>query len=77
MLVTYNRISDEDWEVFSEELVAKIVNEYLQADEVDYVRLRWFFRRLAQVGHPGAMKVIVNNIQLLARSRVSPAFALT
>ena len=65
VLVTYNRISDEDWEVFSEELVAKIVNEYLQADEVDYVRLRWFFRRLAQVGHPGAMKVIVNNIQLL------------
>ena len=45
--ITYNQISPEDWKEFSGEIVTGIINEYLQADEVDYIRLRWFFRRLA------------------------------
>ena len=53
--ITYNQISQEDWEQFSGEIVSGIINEYLQAEKVDYIRLRWFFRRLAQVGHPGPL----------------------
>lgn len=38
--------------------------------EVDYVRLRWFYRRLTQIGHPGAIDVSLENIENLA-----PCFA--
>ena len=63
--VTYNQIASEDWEAFEGGVVSGIVTEYLQADEVDYIRLRWFFRRLAQVGHYGALEVIIDHIGLL------------
>ena len=63
--ITYNQISPEDWKQFSGEIVTGIINEYLQADEVDYIRLRWFFRRLAQVGHPAGLKAVIDNVGLL------------
>ena len=63
--VTYNQIAPEDWKEFSRDVVSGIVNEYLARDEIDYIRLRWFLRRLAQVGHPGALEVILNNIDTL------------
>ena len=63
--ITYNEISPEDWKQFSGEIVTGIINEYLQAEKVDYIRLRWFFRRLAQVGHPAGLKAVIENIGLL------------
>ena len=63
--ITYNSIKLEDWEQFSEKIVSRIINDYLSKDEVDYIRLRWFYRRLAQVGHPGALNVSVDNISKL------------
>ena len=65
-VITYNQIDPDDWKVFSEDIITGIVTEYLQEDEIDYIRLRWFFRRLAQVGHHGALQVIVENVHLLA-----------
>ena len=63
--LTYNQISPDHWKAFSEEIVSGIVNDYLQAEQVDYIRLRWFFRRLAQVGHYGALEVTIKNINTL------------
>ena len=63
--ITYNQIEEDDWKTFSEDLVAGIIDEYLQQDEVDYIRLRWFFRRLAQVGHYAALQAIVENFESL------------
>ena len=63
--ITYNQISPEDWKQFSGEIVMGIISEYLQAEEVDYIRLRWFFRRLAQVGHPAGLKAVIDNFGLL------------
>lgn len=60
--ITYNQISQEDWETITEEIIAKIIYEYLNKEEVDYIRLRWFYRRLAQIGHPGAIEVSLNEI---------------
>ncbi|MDE2842007.1 MAG: RNA-directed DNA polymerase [Chloroflexota bacterium] len=66
--LTYNQISSEDWKQFSEVIIAGIIQEYLQAEEVDHVRLRWFFRRLAQVGHPAGLEVVLTNIEQLEPS---------
>lgn len=63
--ITYNNIKSEDWEQFSDQIVSGIIKEYLSKDEIDYIRLRWFYRRLAQVGHPGALDVSIENISKL------------
>jgi retron-type reverse transcriptase len=68
--ITYNQIQHADWRYISEEIVSKIITEYLSQPEVDYIRLRWFYRRLSQIGHPGAIEVTINNIHLLG-----PCFA--
>ena len=68
--ISYNHISAEDWGQFSHELVRKIIEEYIEAEEVDFIRLRWFYRRLAQIGHPGAIDVTLENLEVL-----TPCFA--
>lgn len=63
--ISYNSVKPEDWAQFSGEVVNNIINEYLSKDEVDYIRLRWFYRRLSQVGHPGALDVSISNLDRL------------
>ncbi|MFN7810506.1 MAG: RNA-directed DNA polymerase [Pseudanabaena sp.] len=63
--ISYNSINLEDWKQFSESVVSNIIKEYLSKDEVDYIRLRWFYRRLSQVGHPGALDVSIENLERL------------
>lgn len=36
----------------------------------DFIRLRWFYRRLAQIGHPGAIEITLKEID-----RLRPCFA--
>ena len=43
-----------------------MINEYLGKNEVDYIRLRWFYRRLAQVGHPGAIQISLEKLDSLS-----------
>lgn len=63
--ISYNTISKNDWRQFSTEIVSKIINEYLSQADVDYIRLRWFYRRLAQVGHPGAIDISLEKLDSL------------
>ena len=63
--ISYNSIQPNDWRQFSDGIVGKIITEYLSKDEIDYIRLRWFYRRLAQVGHPGALDVSIENFEKL------------
>ncbi len=63
--ISYNSIKPEDWKQFSEKVVSRIINDYLSKEEVDYIRLRWFYRRLSQVGHPGALDVSISNFEKL------------
>ena len=68
--ITYNQIAQADWNQISDETISKIVLDYLSKDPVDYIRLRWFYRRLSQIGHPGALEVTLAHIQSLG-----PCFA--
>ena len=68
--VLYSQISADDWNQISETAIRKIVEDYLSKDPVDYIRLRWFYRRLCQVGHPGALRVSLDNIE-----KLGPCFA--
>jgi Reverse transcriptase (RNA-dependent DNA polymerase) len=53
------KLSNADLATLSQANIESVLKEYLDADEVDYIRLRWFIRRLAQVGAPGGVNLIV------------------
>lgn len=64
--ISFNIISQADWSALGESNVSKIINEYLESSPVDFIRLRWFYRRIAQVGHPGAVNISVEKMTKLA-----------
>ena len=68
--VSYDAISPEDWETITDEIIRGIIREYIDKGGVDYIRLRWFYRRLAQIGHPGAIDVSLDELD-----RLGPCFA--
>lgn len=68
--ISFKSIAQDDWKKIRESRIDEIVEEYLSQSPVDYIRLRWFFRRLAQVGHPGAIRTVVSRIHEL-----TPCFA--
>lgn len=63
--ISYNQISPQDWASISNDTIRKIIEEYISRDEVDYIRLRWFYRRLSQIGHPGAIDVSLDHLDSL------------
>ncbi|MDA9419306.1 Retron-type reverse transcriptase [Bradyrhizobium sp. CCBAU 11430] len=68
--VSYDEIRPEDWTAFSEGMLKSVIEDYIATAETDFIRLRWFYRRLAQIGHPGAIRVSLDNIE-----RLTPCFA--
>jgi len=68
--VSYAKISEKDWLSLTDEMINQIIHEYLDSQEVDYIHLRWFYRRLTQIGHPGAIDVTLKEI-----SKLGPCFA--
>lgn len=59
--VRITRVSANDLAKLSQSNIESILNEYITATDIDYIRLRWFLRRLAQVGAPGGIAFIVKN----------------
>jgi len=55
-IVYLSEIADDDLKYFNEVAITKIFNDYLNKENPNFVRLRWFIRRLSQVGHPSALK---------------------
>jgi retron-type reverse transcriptase len=68
--VSYNAISEDDWRKISNKTIREIIQEYIDQPEIDYIRLRWFYRRLTQIGHPGAIDISLEKI-----SSLGPCFA--
>ncbi|WP_237060324.1 MULTISPECIES: RNA-directed DNA polymerase [Microbulbifer] len=74
--ISYNAMSKTDWAQFSEKIVGKIIQDYLSEGDVDYIRLRWFYRRLAQVGHPGAIDISLQQLDSLGPCLATICFYL-
>jgi hypothetical protein len=60
-----SNISEEDLKEFNEPAINKILDDYLNQVNPDYTRLRWFIRRLSQVGHPSGVKFCLDNFEKL------------
>lgn len=63
--ISYSQIQPTDWANFSSTVVSQIIQDYLNKSDVDYIRLRWFYRRLTQVGHPGAIDLSISEFENL------------
>lgn len=64
-MISFSSIKAVDWMKISDARIDTIIDEYLNQNPVDFIRLRWFFRRLAQVGHPGAIQKVIARIHEL------------
>jgi retron-type reverse transcriptase len=64
-IVLLSELSDEELRAFSREAVETILTDYLNAIPSDFVRLRWFLRRMAQVGHPAAVEYCLRHFDRL------------
>jgi hypothetical protein len=69
-IVFYNDISASDWKKLTDDIISHIINEYINKSEIDYIRLRWFYRRLSQIWHPGAFDISLSELP-----KLSPCFA--
>jgi hypothetical protein len=53
--ILISELQENEIRAFSVEAVEKVLGDYLGGNPPDFVRLRWFLRRLAQVGHPAGV----------------------
>jgi len=63
--VRITEVSGGDLAKMSQANIENILEAYLAEENVDYVRLRWFIRRLAQVGVPGGVACMVRHFEEL------------
>lgn len=64
-VILLSKIDSEDLAKFKPETIESILQEYLESNPVDYIRLRWFLRRLTQIGHPGAVRFCLSHLDSL------------
>ena len=60
--VSLTSLSAEELAVVSEEKLAELFELYLKSEPRNYPRIGWLLRRLSQVGAPGAMEYLLQNI---------------
>lgn len=58
-------VAQEDLAAFTPAAIETIISEYLSKAQPDFVRLRWFIRRLSQVGHPAAVELLLKHFERL------------
>lgn len=58
-------LTEEEMELFSKTSLDGLLEAYLSQEEPDYSRLRWFYRRLSQIGIPHAIEFSIKNLQRL------------
>jgi hypothetical protein len=63
-------LSEEDLMILSQQNLETLFSSYLDHSEPNFTRIRWLFRRLAQVGVPGAVSIAVAKLE-----QFSPAIA--
>lgn len=63
--IRLDAIDPNDLSKIPDDLVAGVIRAYLRQPGIDFPRLRWFLRRLTQIGHPGAVDITVTNFEKL------------
>lgn len=59
--INIQKLSSDDLKYFTKEILESIFQEYLDGKDPNYNRLRWFLRRLSQVGVPNGVEYCIKN----------------
>jgi reverse transcriptase-like protein len=62
-IIEFEDLSGKELGEFSKENVETVFKGYIESDSPDYPGLRWFLRKLAQVGIPEGIEYIILNIR--------------
>lgn len=65
---SFDDVADKDLDALNSDVVDDVLDEYLNATPPDFPTVRWFLRRLAQIGAPGAIEFVASNVH-----RMTPA----
>ncbi|MFN6559248.1 MAG: RNA-directed DNA polymerase [Nostoc sp. ChiSLP01] len=63
--INITKLPDPQLYFFSKHFVTQILSEYLSSEQPNYTRIRWFLRRLSQVGIPSGVEFCIDNIDIL------------
>lgn len=63
--VFHGDLTETEQFVFSKEKVEALIEQYITPAYPDYPRLRWLFRRFAQIGTPSAIEYCIHNMNKL------------
>ena len=63
--VKIENLTEEELKVFTVEKIENVLHGYLDEDEPNYSRVRWFYRRLSQMGMPQAVEFSIKNMDRL------------
>lgn len=58
-------LSEEDASIFSEEKVSQCLEAYLSEEDINFDRIKWFYRRMSQIQMDTAMEFTLQNIDKL------------
>jgi len=65
--ISLQSIPEELLRVMDEGPIRAVLESYVEeGDAIDFIRLRWFIRRLTQVGVPGGVTFLIDHAQVLA-----------
>ena len=64
-LISMEKLTSVERELLTEEKLANIIRDALSSEDIDFTKLRWFFRRLAQIGTSNAINPILENYRKL------------
>jgi hypothetical protein len=64
--ISLQAIPKAQWKVMDEDRIRAVLQSYVDEADIDFVRLRWFLRRITQVGVPGGVEFLVDRADLLA-----------
>jgi len=63
--ISMSNLTIEEKEMFTKEKIEALILEYLKEFEPNYPRLRWFYRRLTQIGTTHAIEFSIKNMEKL------------
>ncbi len=64
-IISIDKLTSAERELLTEEKLTAIIRDALGSDDIDFTKLRWFFRRLAQIGTCNAINPILENYRKL------------
>ncbi|HEX3740796.1 MAG TPA: reverse transcriptase domain-containing protein [Terriglobales bacterium] len=59
-------LDQADIDLFTPDLIKSVLEAYLNSESTSYLRLRWFLRRITQIGASGAVEYVASQIERFA-----------